>query len=157
MPRGFPTKRRREAVLSPSGGAGLPCRAWPRGACLQETRPRSSICSGGLTHRRREEEYPRVSLPPPDNLPSAPRIDYTQRGASWHRSWEMQGPPAAGRARQGGPWNLVKDQHARDSDAGLPFILTETVTRSDRRPSSPVFLIRKMKFRRVPKKSPMGS
>ena len=37
MPGGPPTKRRRGAVLSPSRGAGLPCRPQPRRVCLQET------------------------------------------------------------------------------------------------------------------------
>ena len=45
---------------------------------------------------------PSSPFPPPYNLPSAPRTDYTQREASWHGTWETQGPPVAGRARQGG-------------------------------------------------------
>ena len=141
----------------PPGGAGLPCRARPRGACLQETGwEAASALEVSPTDRGRRNT---PASPFPHLITSHQHLELTTPGEVPADAGRGK---CRGRPRQAGPGREGRETSSGTSTPGaatLAFLSPseETVTRSGRRPSSPVFLIRKMKFRRVPKKSPMGS
>lgn len=153
--RGFQRKGGGRQSCPPAEVLGSPQLSPTTGGVPARNQARSSICSGGFTHRRREEECP--ASPFPHLITSHQHLELTTPGEEPADTGRGKG---RGRPRQAEPGRegreTAKDQHARGSNVGLPFMLTETITRSDRSPSSLVSLIRKMKFRRVQKNRPWG-
>lgn len=152
---GFPTKRRREAVLSPSGGAGLPQLSPATGRACKKPGETASALEVSPTDGGRRNA-PRLPSPP-DNLPPAPRIDYTREEPADTGRGKGREPPAAGRARQGGTVR-PRQGPARQGQQRWPSFHAHRNHHTLRQgPSSLVSLIRENEVQKGSKKSPMGS
>lgn len=84
-------------------------------AAVQGLTSAGSCCKGKTTALEvLPQEGGRRNTPSSLFLPPAPPIDYTQRGASWYGSWEMQAQPTPCRAKQG------KDMEGASSRTSTP-------------------------------------
>lgn len=149
-------EKEEEAVLSPSGVLGSPQLSPTTGACLQETRREAASALEVSPTDGGRRNAPR--LPSPHLITSHQHLELTTPGEEPADTGRGKG---RGRPRQAEPGRegretFAKDQHARAATLAFLSCSTETITRSDRSPSSLVSLIRKMKFRRVQKNRPWG-